>query len=51
MATIRRFEDIEAWQKARELVQEIYKACAVHVAFSGEISLSGIKSVELRFPL
>ena len=28
MSTIRRFEDIEAWQKARELVQEIYKACA-----------------------
>jgi four helix bundle protein len=28
MATIRRFEDIEAWRKARELVQEIYKACA-----------------------
>ena len=28
MATIRRFEDIEAWQKARELVQEIYRACA-----------------------
>jgi four helix bundle protein len=24
MATIRRFEDIEAWQKARELAQEIY---------------------------
>jgi len=28
MAIIRRFEDIEAWQKARELVCEIYKACA-----------------------
>lgn len=26
MATIRRFEDIQAWQKARELVREIYKA-------------------------
>jgi four helix bundle protein len=24
MATIRRFEDIEAWQKARELVKAIY---------------------------
>ena len=25
MATIQRFEDIEAWQKARELTQTIYK--------------------------
>lgn len=25
MATIRRFEDVQAWQKARELVQEIYR--------------------------
>ncbi len=29
MATIRRFEDIQAWQKARELVQEIYKTSSV----------------------
>ncbi len=28
MATIGRFEDIQAWQKARELVREIYQACA-----------------------
>lgn len=28
MATIRRFEDIKAWQKARELVREIYITCA-----------------------
>lgn len=28
MATIKRFEDIQAWQKARQLVGEIYKACA-----------------------
>jgi len=28
MATIGRFEDIQAWQKARELVSEIYKICA-----------------------
>ena len=28
MATIRRFEDLQAWQKARELVREIYTACA-----------------------
>lgn len=25
MATIRRFEDIQAWQKARELVREVYR--------------------------
>ena len=29
MATIRRFEDIQVWQKARELVQEIYKMSSV----------------------
>ncbi len=29
MATIRRFENIQAWQKARELVQEIYKISSV----------------------
>lgn len=29
MATIRRFEDIQAWQKARELVQEVYKTSSV----------------------
>ena len=28
MATIERFEDIQAWQKARELVREIYRTCA-----------------------
>jgi four helix bundle protein len=28
MATIRQFEDIKAWQKARELVREVYKICA-----------------------
>jgi four helix bundle protein len=27
MATIRRLEDIQAWQKARELVREIYTTC------------------------
>lgn len=26
MATIRRFEDIQAWQKARELVREVYRS-------------------------
>jgi four helix bundle protein len=28
MSTIRRFEDLQAWGKARELVREIYKTCA-----------------------
>jgi four helix bundle protein len=28
MATIRRFEDIQAWQKARELVRQIYQICS-----------------------
>jgi len=27
MATIERFEDIQAWQKARELVRQVYQAC------------------------
>jgi four helix bundle protein len=27
MAVIRRFEDIQAWQKARELTREIYRTC------------------------
>lgn len=29
MAKIEKFEDIETWQKARELVKEIYKVCGV----------------------
>ena len=28
MDTIKQFEDIQAWQKARELVREVYQACA-----------------------
>ena len=28
MATIQRFEDLEAWQKARELAKEVYKSSA-----------------------
>lgn len=28
MATIGRFEEIQAWQKAREMVREIYLTCA-----------------------
>ena len=27
MATIKRFEDIQAWQKSRELVREVYQLC------------------------
>ena len=27
MSTIKRFEDIQAWQQARELTREIYNAC------------------------
>ncbi len=33
MAAIRKFEEIKAWQKARELAHEIYKTCS-----SGAIS-------------
>ncbi|MBI1763214.1 MAG: four helix bundle protein [Acidobacteria bacterium] len=33
MAAIRKFEEIKAWQKARELAHEIYKTCG-----SGAIS-------------
>ncbi len=29
MAGIRRFEEILAWQKARELVRETYRVCGV----------------------
>ena len=29
MAKIERFEDIEAWQKARQLVKEVYRVCRV----------------------
>jgi len=29
MGKIERFEDIVAWQKARKLVQEIYKICCI----------------------
>jgi four helix bundle protein len=27
MGTIKRFEQIQAWQKARELVREVYRVC------------------------
>ncbi len=29
MAGIKRFEEILAWQKARELVRETYRACGI----------------------
>ncbi|HEV2494036.1 MAG TPA: four helix bundle protein [Terriglobia bacterium] len=28
MATVKRFEDLQAWQKARDLVREIYELCS-----------------------
>jgi four helix bundle protein len=28
LATVKRFEDLQAWQKARALVREIYKHCS-----------------------
>lgn len=38
MATIKRFEDIQAWQKARLLVREVYQTTAVG-AFSKDWGL------------
>ena len=38
MATFKRFEDIEAWQKGRELTQEIYKVTDDR-AFSRDFNL------------
>jgi four helix bundle protein len=38
MATFKRFEDIEAWQKARELTRQIYNATA-HGAFGRDFAL------------
>ena len=38
MATIRRFEDIEAWQKARELAREVYR-CSKVGPFSKDFGL------------
>ena len=38
MATIKRFEDIEAWKKARELTRELY-ACSKRGPFSRDFSL------------
>lgn len=38
MSSIERFEDIEAWQKARELTRSIY-AMTSHGAFSKDFAL------------
>lgn len=38
MSKIRRFEDIKAWQKARELVKEVYRVCRVE-SFKRDYSL------------
>jgi four helix bundle protein len=38
MAGIRRFEEIMAWQKARELVHEIYRVCGI-APFSKDFGL------------
>ena len=38
MAGIRRFEEILAWQKARELVREIYRVCGI-APFSRDFGL------------
>jgi len=38
MATFKRFEDIEAWQKARELTREVYAASKVE-PFSRDFAL------------
>jgi len=38
MATLRRFEDIEAWQRTRELVREVYRVSG-RGAFSKDFAL------------
>jgi four helix bundle protein len=38
MASIKRFEEILAWQKARELVREIYRVCGI-APFSKDFGL------------
>jgi four helix bundle protein len=50
MSTIRRIEDIQAWQKARELVREIYRCCARgpmknDFALRGQISRAALSSM------
>ena len=40
MATIRRFQDIEAWKKARELTRAVY-ACSNRRPFAMDYGLRG----------
>ena len=40
MATATRFEDLTAWQKARELTREVYKATQ-HSGFARDFGLAG----------
>ena len=42
MVAIRRFEDIEAWQRARELVRELYRV-------SSKGDSVGILGCEIKF--
>jgi four helix bundle protein len=39
MGTINRFEDIKAWQKARDLVKTIYRTTGDHQGFSKDFAL------------
>lgn len=39
MAKISRFEDIEAWKKARELVKEIYQLTEGNIKFKNDFAL------------
>lgn len=47
MATFQTFEDIEAWQRSRELTKSIYKL--LHREHSPEILVYEIKSAKLVF--
>ena len=37
MATVRQFEDLLCWQRARELTQEVYRALGSNGKFGGLI--------------
>lgn len=50
MATIKRFEDIQAWQQARELVRETYFTCAAgrlskDFALRGQLCRAAVSSM------
>jgi hypothetical protein len=47
MATLQRFEDIEAWRKARELTKAMY-ACSGNGDFSIKRALRGSNSNNLQ---